>query len=369
MQGRSRRGRSRPSCRGLGGEAPILSLTKPPTTFLCTPLIRSLAFSTCLTVKFTRMRVFFPVVVEALQLVVLLAGAPIFVGWVRMLKCWSQGRSSAGLLQPYRDIRKLFSKDIVIAENASWIFRFTPYLVFGVAVLQGGIIPILSAERPLAATADVIVLVALFTIARFFTALAAMDIGTAFGGMGASREMTIASLSEPAMLMAIFTVSLATKSTSLAQMVQLVADTQFLLRPSIVFAFLAFVMVALAETGRIPVDNPSTHLELTMVHEAMTLEYSGRHLALIEWAKMMKLFLFVMLATSLFFPWGIANVTDFRVLVMTFVLMLIKLLVVGVGLILIEVGLAKMRLFRLTEFLGSSFLLATLGMLSFYILE
>ncbi|MBF0605942.1 MAG: NADH-quinone oxidoreductase subunit H [Magnetococcales bacterium] len=314
------------------------------------------------------MRVF-PLVIEAMQLVILLVGAPIFVGWVRMLKCWSQGRSSAGLLQPYRDILKLFAKDVVVAENASWIFRFTPYLVFGVAVLPGGIIPMLCADLPLAATADVIVLVAFFTIARFFTALAAMDIGTAFGGMGASREMTIASLSEPAMLMSIFTVSLASKSTSLAQMVQAVADTQFMLRPSIVFAFLAFVMVALAETGRVPVDNPSTHLELTMVHEAMILEYSGRHLALLEWAKMMKLFLFVMLATSLFFPWGIAHTADVKAVLMTFVLMIIKLAVVGVGLILIEVGLAKMRLFRLTEFLGSSFLLATLGMLSFYILE
>ncbi len=311
----------------------------------------------------------YPFIVEGLQLMVLLLGAPVFVGWVRTLKCWSQGRTSPGLLQPYREILKLFSKDVVIAENASWIFRLTPYLVFGVAVLSGGIIPMLSADLPLAATADVIVLVAFFAIARFFTALAAMDIGTAFGGMGASREMTIASLAEPAMLMSIFTVSLATKSTSLAQMVRLVADTHFLLRPSIVFAFLAFVLVALAETGRIPVDNPSTHLELTMIHEAMILEYSGRHLALIEWAGMMKLFLFATLATSLFFPWGIAHVTGAGAIAATFVLMILKLCVVGIGLILIEVGLAKMRLFRLTEFLGSGFLLATLGMLSFYILE
>ena len=163
-----------------------------------------------------------PIIIELLQILVLLVVAPAFTGWVKMLKCWSQGRTSPGLFQPYRDIIKLFSKDVVLAGNASWIFRVTPYLVFGVPVLAGGIIPTLSVDLPLSATADIIALVALFAIARFFTALAGMDIGTAFGGMGSSREMTIASLAEPAMLMAIFTVSLASKSTSLSQMVQVI---------------------------------------------------------------------------------------------------------------------------------------------------
>jgi formate hydrogenlyase subunit 4 len=233
----------------------------------------------------------YPFVIEILQFLVLLGAAPVFAGWVKMLKCWSQGRSSPGLFQPYRDIIKLFSKDVVLAENASWIFRFTPYLVFGATLLAGGIIPILSTDLPLAATADVIVLVALFAIARFFTALSGMDIGTAFGGMGSSREMTIASLAEPG-AHGYFTMSLANKSTSLSQMVQVIFSGQTVLRPSVAFALLAFVLIALAETGRIPVDNPATHLELTMIHEAMILEYSGRHLALIEWASMMKLFLF-----------------------------------------------------------------------------
>ncbi len=152
----------------------------------------------------------------------LLAVAPVFAGWVRMLKCWAQGQKLPGYFSALPGHQKLFSKDVVLAENASWIFRFTPYLVFGTAVIAGGIIPILSVDLPFAATADVIVLVALFAIARFFTALAGMDIGTAFGGMGSSREMTIASLAEPAMLMAIFTMSLASKSTSLSQMVQVI---------------------------------------------------------------------------------------------------------------------------------------------------
>jgi len=307
----------------------------------------------------------YPLIIEIMQFLVLLAAAPAFTGWVKMLKCWSQGRTSPGILQPYRDIMKLFSKDVLLAENASWIFRFTPYLVFGSALLAGGIVPILSADLPLSATADVIVLVGLFAIARFFTALAGMDIGTAFGGMGSSREMTIASLAEPAMLMAIFTMSLANKSTSLSQMVQVIYSGQSVLRPSTAFALLAFVMIALAETGRIPVDNPSTHLELTMIHEAMILEYSGRHLALIEWAGMMKLFLFIALGIAAFFPWGIASSDNFS----AFLFMLLKFGFAGVSLVLIETGLAKMRLFRLTEFLGFAFLLASLGMLSYFILE
>ncbi len=311
----------------------------------------------------------YPFAMEVLQVLILLAIGPAFVGWVRMLKCWAQGRSSAGLFQPYRDLWKLFSKDVVLAENASWIFRFTPYLVFGTAVLAGGIIPILSTDLPLAATADVIVIVALFAIARFFTALAGLDIGTAFGGMGSSREMTIASLAEPAMLMAIFTMSLASRSTSLSYMAKLVMSGQSVLRPSIVFALLAFILITLAETGRIPVDNPATHLELTMIHEAMILEYSGRHLALIEWASMMKLFLFTALGIAVFAPWGIASSADLLAVAAAFLFMLLKLAVFGLVLVLIETGLAKMRLFRLTEFLGSAFLLATLGMLSYFILE
>ena len=310
-----------------------------------------------------------PFFLEAGQILLLAAAAPLFAGWVKMLKCWSQGRTSPGLLQPARDLHKLFAKDVLLAENASWIFRFTPYLVFGTALLAGGIIPLLSVDLPLARTADVIVFVALFAIARFFTALAGMDVGTAFGGMGASREMTISSLAEPAMLMAIFTISLGSGTTSLAQMVRSIQGWQLLLRPSFAFAILAFVLIALAETGRIPVDNPATHLELTMIHEAMVLEYSGRHLALIEWAGMMKLSLFCYLGIAAFFPWGTAVSRDLRALGLASVALLLKLAVLGVGIVLIETGLAKMRIFRLTEFLGAAFLMATLGMLSFFILE
>ncbi len=308
-------------------------------------------------------------IIELIQVLILLLVAPAFAGWVKTVKCRMQGRTYAGIFQPYRDLRKLFAKEVVLAENASWIFRFTPYLVFGVTVLIGGIIPLISVDLPFADTADVIALAMLFATIRFFTALAGMDIGTAFGGMGSSREMTIASLAEPAMLMAVFTASLAANSTSLTQMVQVMAHGAFILRPSLAFALLAFILVHLAETGRVPVDNPATHLELTMIHEAMILEYSGRHLALIEWAGMMKLFIFSSLGIAIFCPWGIAAHGDATGMLFGGAALLGKLAATGVIIVLIETGLAKMRLFRLTEYLGSAFLLATLGMLSYFILE
>ncbi|MCL4456512.1 MAG: NADH-quinone oxidoreductase subunit H [Nitrospirae bacterium] len=308
-------------------------------------------------------------IVEILQIVILIGLAPAFAGWIKVVKCRMQGRTSPGLFRPYRDLAKLFSKDIVLAENASWIFRFTPYLVFGTVIIAGAVVPMLSTNLPLSLTADAIVLVGLFGIARFFTALAGMDIGTAFGGMGSSREMMVASLAEPAMLMAIFTVSLLCGSTSLSGIAGTVSGAGFIAKPSLAFAFFAFVLIALAENGRIPVDNPATHLELTMLHEAMILEYSGRHLALIEWAGMMKLFLFMAIGSALFFPFGIDAADNISGIPQAFVFLVVKLGAAGVVLVLIETGLAKMRLFRLTEFLGSAFLMATLGMLSFFILE
>ena len=307
--------------------------------------------------------------IEVFQIIIVLLGAPLLGGWVRMLKCWAQGRTTAGVLQPFRDLRRLFSKDVLLAENASWVFRFTPYVVFGATLLAGAIIPIISTELPLAATADVIALVALFGIARFFTALAGMDIGTAFGGMGSSREMMVASLAEPAILMSVFTVSLICHSTSLSQIVLLMQEGGFLLRPSLAFACLSFAFIAMAETGRVPVDNPATHLELTMLHEAMILEYSGRHLALMEWTKMMKLLLIVSLGLSFSLPWGIASQGGAIPLAAALGFFVLKLMVVGIGIVAIETVMAKMRIFRVPEFLGSAFLFATLGMLSYFMLE
>ena len=311
----------------------------------------------------------YPLFIEIFQIGLVLLAAPLLAGWVRVLKCWMQGRTSPGLFQPYRNLRKLFMKDTMLAENASWIFRFTPYLVFSSILMAGAIIPVVSADLPLSASADIIALVALFGIARFFLALAGMDIGTAFGGMGSSREMMISSLAEPAILMSTFTVSLFTHTTSLSEMVRIIVHKQFFLSPSMVFVFIAFTLIMLAETGRVPVDNPATHLELTMIHEGMALEYSGRYLALIEWAGMMRLFVFSTLGVALFIPWGIAAGDGPAYLPVALLLMAGKLAAAGFGVVLAETGMAKMRIFRVPEFLGTAFLIATLGMLSHFILE
>ncbi len=309
------------------------------------------------------------VFLQLAQFLVVLFISPMFVAWIRMLKCWSQGRASAGLFQPYRDILKLFLKDAVVAENASPIFRMTPYIVFGATLTAGLLIPTFYDGLPFSSSADVIALVAIFALVRFFIALAGMDVGTAFGGMGSSREMMISALAEPAMLMVVFTLSLVSKSTSISNIVQSVVQSGIYLRPSMIFALLAFTLVVFAETGRIPVDNPATHLELTMIHEGMILEYSGWYLALMEWAHMMKVFILCSLGLALFFPYGISHGAAFSELAVAVAAFSLKMAVIGMVITLMETGLAKMRIFRVPEFLGSAFIFATIGMISFFTLE
>lgn len=295
--------------------------------------------------------------------------APLAVALVRKLKARLQNRRGAGLLQPYRDLNKLFFKQPVVAEGSSWLFRSAPYAIFGATAMAAAIVPVFLVPTPLTLAADVIALVALLALARFFTALAAMDIGTAFGGMGASRDMTFAALIEPAMLMSVFVLSLVAQSTNLGTMISAVLNAGLELRPSLAFALVAVLLVAIAETGRIPVDNPATHLELTMVHEAMILEYSGRHLALIEWANSIKLLLFATLILNLFFPWGMATTPHLFTVAVAALLWLAKLFALFGLLAIMETRMAKMRIFMVPEYLGIAFLLALLGMLTHYILE
>jgi len=280
-----------------------------------------------------------------------------------------QNRAAPTVWQPYRDLAKLFRKDLVIAENASWLFRATPYIVFSAMLLAAAAIPLVAVDLPTGAIADVIVLVGFFALARFFTALAGMDIGTAFGGMGASREMTIAALAEPAMLMAVFTLSMTAASTNLSAAISYVLDAGLVLRPSFLFALLGIAMVAVAETGRIPVDNPATHLELTMIHEAMILEYSGRHLALIEWASQLKLMIYAVLIANIFWPWGIAREFTPEALAVGAAAIAAKLMLLTIILVVWETVLAKMRIFRVPPFLGFAFVLSLLGMLTHVVLE
>ena len=310
----------------------------------------------------------FAILFQFTQLLLVVLAAPLLTGWVNQCQAWLQNRSGAGVLQPYRVLHKLFNKDAVIAHNASPLFRATPYIVFGCMWLAAAIIPILAVDLPFSRAADVIALVGVFAVARVFIALAAMDIGTAFGTLGARREMLVSFLAEPALLMVLFTASMISHSTQLPNIVDTLAHHQFVIYPSLAFAALAFVIVLLAENARIPVDNPNTHLELTMIHEAMILEYSARHLALIEWASSLKLFAYISLGIALFVPHGIAEVGNWAGLPLALLTLVGKLILAGAGLALLETVSAKMRIFRAPEFLGTAFLLAVLGLLIHFLL-
>ena len=305
---------------------------------------------------------------QLLAILIAVLGAPLLTGWVNMCRAWLQNRSAPPLLLPYRTLHKLFWKESVVAESASPLFRFAPYIVFSAMALACSIVPTLSTDLPLAPAADAIALVGLFALARVFIALAAMDIGTAFGTLGARREMLIGFLAEPALLMVLFTAAFLTQSTSLANIVETIGNQEFAIYPSLAFAGVAFTMVSLAENARVPVDNPATHLELTMIHEALILEYSGRHVALIEWAASLKLFAYSCIGLAIFFPWGIANVQEPVGMLLALPALAFKLAIGGAALALIETLSAKMRIFRVPEFLAGAFLLAVIGILVHFLL-
>lgn len=306
---------------------------------------------------------------QLVELVAALVLAPLLVGWVNQCRAWLQNRSAPPLLQTYYTLSKLFHKDVLLAHNASSLFRAAPYIVFSCVALASAIVPTLSTNLILAPAADAIALVGLFAMARVFIALAGMDVGTAFGTLGSRREMFIGFLAEPALLMVFFTTSLISQSTLLATIVETLAHREIAIYPSLAFAGVAFCMVSLAENARIPVDNPTTHLELTMIHEAMILEYSGRHLALIEWAACLKLFAYSCLGIALFFPFGISEAADPMSLAVAALILVFKLAIGGFLLALSETLSAKMRIFRAPEFLGTAFLLAVLAMLVHLLLE
>jgi formate hydrogenlyase subunit 4 len=303
-------------------------------------------------------------ITQILQVAAALAAAPLFLGWVNACRAWLQNRRAPSVLQIYRGIRKLFHKDAIIAHGASALFRFAPYIVFATMVTAAAIIPSLGTRLPFGVAADAIALVGLFATARVFMALAAMDIGTAFGTLGARREMMVGFLAEPALLMVIFVASLISATTALPVISERLATQVLTLSPSLAFTGVAFTMVLLAENARIPIDNPATHLELTMIHEAMLLEYSARHLALMEWAAALKLFNYACIGFALFVPWAPATGESgpFELLASIPVLVL-KLLVAGGALALIETVSAKLRVFRAPEFLASAFMFAVLGLL------
>jgi len=305
--------------------------------------------------------------VQGLQMVLVLMLAPLLLGFTRKVKARLLRRQGPPLLQPYLDLLRLSRKEVILAENASWLFRSAPYMIFAATWVAAALVPTFATGLHFSWTADLIAITALLGSARLFLALVGMDVGTSFGGLGSSREMMFASLAEPAMIMIVFTVALVAGSTQLSY----VANFMLMhasLRVSLGLALVGLIIVAIAENARIPVDNPATHLELTMVHEAMILEYSGRHLAVIEMATALKLLLYISLIACLFFPWGIAPIAAApSSYVMGLATYLGKLAVGAFLLVLFETSIAKMRVFRVPEFLGAALMLGLLGTLLLFV--
>jgi formate hydrogenlyase subunit 4 len=309
------------------------------------------------------------VALAILQVLLVAAGAPLLVGGLRTLKARLVGRRGPRLLQPYSDLVKLLRKEVVVSTTTSWIFRLTPYVLFSTMVAASLIVPLLLA-RPLLDFAGLVLLMYLFVLGTFFLALAGLDAGSAFGGMGASREVAVAALAEPTIMVAILALALRAETSNLGGIVERFArDPLLAANPGHLLAFSALFIVMLAETGRLPVDNPATHLELTMIHEAMVLEYSGRYLALVEWASAMKLFLFMTLLANLFLPWGMPTTASPLTILGGLLVLVGKLGVLTIALALIETTVAKLRLFRVPELLAGSFALALLSVLSVFLLR
>jgi formate hydrogenlyase subunit 4 len=305
--------------------------------------------------------------VQGVQMLLVLALAPLLTGVVRKVKARLNRRQGASVIQPYRDLRRLLGKEVVLAENASWLFRVAPYLIFAVTWVAASLIPTFGTGLIFSWSGDLIAITALLGSARFLLALAGLDIGTSFGGIGASREVMIASLAEPAMLMIAVTLALIAGSTQLSTIAGVMLSFGGL-RVSLALALFAFIIVAVAENGRIPVDNPATHLELTMVHEAMVLEYSGRHLAMIELASALKLLLYISAIACLFLPWGLApDAAELGAYAIGVVTYLGKLVVGAVALGVFETSIAKMRVFRVPNFLGAGLMLGLLGVLLLFV--
>jgi formate hydrogenlyase subunit 4 len=296
---------------------------------------------------------------EYLQFLIIILFSPLLNGIIKKLKAYMQGRIGPGIFQPYFDLIRLFRKDMVVSVVASWIFKATPYIVMTSVIAASMIVPVITTKSPFGMIGDIIALIYILALGRFFMALAGLDTGTAFGGEGGSREMTVAILVEPMMMLSIFTAAISTGSTNIAK----IAETQNMLySPSHILALSAFVVAVIAETGRIPVDNPDTHLELTMIHEGMLLEYSGRYLALMEWAHYIKQMLLFTITADIFFPAGISRSTDIYGLVLSTGVYILKMFCFAATMALIESSRAKTRFFQLPSLLGGAFVLALLSL-------
>ena len=305
------------------------------------------------------------------QVLLLLALAPLVTGCIRNWKAKLQNRRGPRVWQPYFDLVKFLRKDMVISEHASWVFHAMPYVLFISTLLAGLMMPLVQISAPLSLFGGALAFVGLLALGRFFLALGGLDPGSAFGGMGSSREMTISAIAEPALMLAIFTVAISAGSTNFSQMLLHAhqGSGSLLLNPAHVLAFAALFIVLLAETGRIPVDNPATHLELTMIHEAMVLEYSGRYLALIEWSASLKQLVLMALLVNIFLPLGITDQPTVGALSLSLLFFLGKVLALSAAVVLVETTNAKLRLFRVPDLLSTAFILAALALLSTFLFQ
>ena len=309
-------------------------------------------------------------VVQGAQMALVLLLAPLLTGIVRKMKARLLRRQGPPVLQPYRDIIRLFHKEVVLAHNASWLFRVAPYMIFAATWVAAALVPTFAMGLHFSWSADLIAITALIGSARFVLALAGMDVGTSFGGIGSSREVMSASLAEPAMIMITVSVALIAGSTQLSNIAAFMLSPEAGLSVSLGLALIALIVVSIAENARVPVDNPATHLELTMVHEAMVLEYSGRHLAMVEFAASLKLLLYVSLIACIFVPWGLAGVSAGPAAMAIGVVAYLGKLVAGAALLSVfETAIAKMRVFRVPEFLGAAFMLGLLASLLLFVVQ
>ncbi|MDO8581935.1 MAG: NADH-quinone oxidoreductase subunit H [bacterium] len=289
------------------------------------------------------------------------AVSPLVIGVIKKIKARFQNRQGASVLQPYRDLWKLFHKDEVVSRDASWIFRVAPFIVFAITLVVGASIPLVTLFLGNTYTSDIVVIIYTMAIGTFFLALAGMDVGGAFGGFGSSREMTVSALAEGGFIFSLLTLALVSGTTNIFSIAATIADLHITLLLPLGFAFAGFFIVLLAETARFPFDNPATHLELTMIHEAMLLEYSGKRLALMEWASANKLLIFIALASNLFFPWGIAQTLSLSALALGISVFLGKILIFCFVIAVIESSIAKLRFFRLPDVLIVSFVLSAIA--------
>jgi len=287
--------------------------------------------------------------------------SPLCIGIIKKTKAKFQNRQGANIFQPYKDLWKLFHKDEVISSEASWIFKFAPFIIFAVTILVGASIPLISPYIQNTLTSDLLVIVYLLSIGTFFLALAGMDTGSAFGGFGSSREMTVAALAEGGFIFSLLAIALVSGTTNLSAITSASMFNHSQSFLSVILAAIGFFIILLAETGRFPFDNPATHLELTMIHEAMILEYSGKRLALIEWASANKLVIFIALAVNIFFPFGVATSFATGAVIIGLGAFLIKILIMCLIIAILESGIAKLRFFRLPDLLAVSFILSVIA--------